>query len=63
MKKNNMNKFLGTVILVLIASFMTGFLAELKEHMREKRTGVREFSIKQNFGFATLVYTVIAIII
>lgn len=58
-----MKYFLATLIYIVIASLVTGFFAEMGEHIREKATGNREYSIKQNFGYATIVYTTVAIIV
>jgi len=58
-----MNKFFGTVILVIIASFITFLCAELREANEEKRTGTRQFSLKENAKYSLLAYSVIAILI
>ena len=55
-------KFIGAVfIFVVIASFLVGTVAELKE--RRSPSYLREFSTKQNYGFSFIVFMVIGIIV
>jgi len=54
-----MEKFLGTVILVLIASFLTFIATELKE--RNKL--IRQFTWQYNLKASLAIYSVIATLI
>ena len=57
-----LNKFFATAICVFVVSVITGFIAEMKEFDQEKRTGKRDFTLKQNATFPFIIYAVIAIL-
>lgn len=57
-------KFIGAIfIFAVIASFLVGTVAELREREGEHHYSLRKFSTKQNYGFAFIVFMVIGIMI
>jgi len=54
-----MDQFVGTLILVILISFIIGTVAEFSE----QKASVREFSTRQNYLYAFICIAIIALVI